>query len=295
MQPEQLRGTTVALVTPFRADGALDEPAVRSLVEWQIASGVEAILVAGTTGEGATLAAEEHARLVEVAVEAAAGRRPVLAGTGSNDTKKAVALSRQAVRCGCDAVLVVAPYYNKPTQEGLYQHFRAVAEAVEVPVLLYNVPGRTASNIAAETVLRLAEVPNIIGVKEASGNFVQVMEILRGRPDGFLVLSGDDALTLPLVALGADGVIAVVANEVPAEFAEMVRAALRGDWQEARRIHYRLLPLMLANFRESNPIPVKAALALMGKIEEHLRLPLVPASENTRREMREILEDLGVV
>jgi 4-hydroxy-tetrahydrodipicolinate synthase len=294
MNSDHLRGTTVALVTPFRSDGRLDEPRLRELVEWQVTSGIEAVLVAGTTGEGATLDSDERARLLEVTLDQVGGRRPVLVGTGSNDTRKAIALSQEAAGLGCDGVLVVAPYYNKPTQEGLYRHFRAVAEAVDTAVLLYNVPSRTGCNIAAQTVLRLAEVPNIVGLKEAGGNFSQIMQILRERPEGFLVLSGDDALTLPLIALGADGVIAVAANEAPGELSEMVRAALRGDWETARRYHYRLLPLMEANFLESNPIPVKAALALMGKIENTLRLPLVPAGDTTRRRIQEILDELGL-
>lgn len=288
-------GTTVALVTPFDRAGELDEKALRRLVDWQIEEGIDAILVAGTTGESVTLLPSEHQRLLEITLEQASGRVPVLCGTGSNSTARSVEATRLAERAGADGVLVVAPYYNKPTQEGLYQHFRTVAEATSLPVLVYNVPGRTACNLAAETTLRLATVPNIRGIKEASGNLAQIMTILRDRPEGFLVLSGDDAITLPLMAAGADGVISVVANEVPGEFSRMVRAARSGNWVEARTLHYRLLALMEVNFIESNPIPVKAALAMMGRIQEEYRLPLVPMSEANRAKLRRVLQELGLV
>ena len=295
MKPISLRGATVALVTPFDASGAVDETALRGLVDWQIDQGIDALLAAGSTGEAATLAADEQARVIEIVVEQARGRCPVLAGTGSNSTQKSIDMTRSAEKAGCDAVMLVGPYYNKPTQEGFYRHFKTIAEATSLPVVLYNVPGRTASNIAADTVLRLAEVPNIVAVKEASGNLSQIMQILHHRPDGFLVLSGDDAVCLPLVALGADGGISVVANEVPGQFARLIHAALDGRFSEARDLHYRLLPLMDLNFVESNPIPVKAALAMMGRIQEEYRLPLVRIADPNRARMRSALEDLGIL
>jgi 4-hydroxy-tetrahydrodipicolinate synthase len=240
---------------------------------------------------------EEDQAVIRLTVEAARGRARVVAGTGSNSTAAAVEYSRAARDLGADAVLVVAPYYNKPTQGGLLAHFRAVAEAVApLPVVLYNVPGRTSSNISAETTLRLArEVENVVAVKEASGNLSQVMEILRGRPEGFYVLSGDDALTLPMIALGADGLVSVASNEAPDLMSRMVDLALEGRWEEARELHYRLLPLMEANFAETSPGPCKAALALMGLLEENLRLPLVPVAEKTRELMRGIITELGLL
>jgi len=294
MKANPLKGASVALVTPFNRDGTLDEGALRELVDWQIEQGIDGIVAAGTTGEAATLTGEEQLRLIEVVIERAGGRCPVVAGTGSNSTARSVELTAEAERLGCAAALVVGPYYNKPTQEGLYRHFRAVAEATRLPIIVYNVPGRTASNIAAETVLRLAALENVAAVKEASGDLAQIMRILRERPEGFLVLSGDDALTLPILALGGDGVISVVANECPAEFRRMVWACLEGRWEEAREIHYRLLPLMEVNFIESSPIPVKAALAMMGRIREEYRLPLVPMSDANRSRMRTLLEALGL-
>lgn len=293
-----LRGCATALVTPFRSDGSLDEERIGSLIERQIGGGVRLLVPCGTTGESATMTEEEDRRVIELTIEAAgrAGAR-VIAGTGSNSTAAAIEYSVSAKEMGADAVLVVAPFYNKPTQAGLYAHFRAVAEAVHpLPVVVYNVPGRTSSNISAETVLRLArEVENIAAVKEASGNLSQIMEILRERPEGFRVLSGDDAVTLPLMALGADGVISVVSNEAPARMAEIVNLALEGRWEEARLAHFHLLPLMEANFIESSPGPVKAAMALMGLLEENLRLPLVPVEEKTRETLRRVLGDAGLL
>jgi 4-hydroxy-tetrahydrodipicolinate synthase len=251
----------------------------------------------GTTGESATMSEEEDQQVIKLAVETARGRARVIAGTGSNSTSAAIEYSVKARELGADAVLSVAPYYNKPTQEGLYVHFRAVAEAVSgLPVVIYNVPGRTSSNIAASTALRLArDVENIVAVKEASGNLSQIMEILRGRPDGFRVLSGDDAVTLPLIALGGDGLISVASNEAPALMTKLVDLALAGAWDEARTLHYRLLPLMETNFIESSPGPVKAALAMMGLIEENYRLPLVPIQEKSRARVREVIEELGLL
>jgi len=290
------RGTGTALVTPFRKNGGVDEVVLRELVNRQIAAGVEALVPVGSTGEGATLAEEEQAQVIEAVVDEVHGRVPVIAGASSNATARAVALAKEAKRRGADAILTVAPFYNKPTQEGLYQHFSAIADAVEMPIVVYNVPGRTASNIEAGTQLRLAEeIPFVAGVKEASGNIAQIMEVLHHRPAGFGVWSGDDNLTLPLVALGADGIISVVSNEVPKEFSAMVRLALRGKYDKAREQHYRLLHLMNINFIESNPIPVKAAMAKMGLLEEVYRLPLTHLSEAARAKLEKVLQQLRLV
>jgi len=292
-----LRGCGTALVTPFTAAGAVDEKRFRALVERQIAAGVRLLVPCGTTGEAATLTASEHEQVIALTVETARGRAKVLAGAGSNATAATVDRARAARAAGADALLLVAPYYNKPTQPGLVAHFRAVAQAVgDAPIVLYNVPGRTASNLAAATTLALArEVENIVGVKEASGDLGQIMAILRDRPAGFRVLSGDDAVTLPLIALGADGIVSVVSNEAPDLMANLAESALRGEWEAARELHYRLLPLMEANFLESNPGPVKAALAAMGLLEEHFRLPLVPVQEQTRARVRAVLGALGLL
>ena len=294
---EWLRGCGTALVTPFTTGGEVDEARFRALVERQIAAGVRLLVPCGTTGEAATLTAAEHERVVALTVETARGRARVLAGAGSNATAATLERARAVRAAGADAVLVVAPYYNKPTQAGLAAHFRAVAEGLDdVPVVLYNVPGRTASNLAAATTLALArDTTNIVGVKEASGDLSQIMAILRERPAGFRVLSGDDALTLPLVALGADGVVSVVSNEAPDLMARLTESALAGDWDAARTLHYRLLPLMEANFIESNPGPVKAALALMGLLHERFRLPLVPVQEQTRARLRAVLSALDLL
>lgn len=295
MDVNAFRGTTVALVTPFHSDGRIDEKTLRSLVDWQIEQGTDVILAAGTTGESATLSHDEHHQVMDIIIEQANGRVPILCGAGSNATKEAVSLSKHAESVGASAILSVAPYYNKPTQEGFFQHYKAIAESVSLPVIVYNVPGRTGSNIGPEIIVRLAEIPNIIGVKEASGDMAQIMEILRTCPEGFLVLSGDDALTLPLISVGGDGVISVIANETPKPLNEMVHAALNNDWQKAQQIHHRLLPLMNANFVESNPIPVKTALELMGKIKANFRLPLVPSKRETREYLAELLKSLDLL
>ncbi len=297
MRIDWLRGCATALVTPFTQDGAIDETRLRTLAERQIAGGVKLLVPCGTTGESATLTEEEDRRVIELTIEVTRGRAKVIAGTGSNATAAACEYSRQAQALGADAVLVVAPFYNKPTQAGLYAHFRAVAEAVpDVPVVLYNVPGRTSSNIAAATVLRLArDAENIVAVKEASGDLAQIMAILRARPEHFRVFSGDDAMTLPLVALGADGLVSVASNEVPALMSRLCDSALNGQWDEARALHYKLLPLLEVNFIESSPGPVKAALALLGELEENFRLPLVPVQDATRARVREVLRELGVL
>ncbi|PYP34427.1 MAG: 4-hydroxy-tetrahydrodipicolinate synthase [Gemmatimonadetes bacterium] len=297
MRTDWLRGCGTALVTPFAADGRVDEARMRALVERQLAGGVKLLVPCGTTGEAMTMTPEEQTRVMRIAVETARGRARVLAGVGSNSTAVTVERARAARAAGVDGVLVVAPYYNKPTQAGLIAHFKAVADGVAgLPVVLYNVPGRTSSNIQAPTVLTLArEVETIAGIKEASNDLTQIMAILRERPQGFRVLSGDDAVTLPLIALGADGIISVVSNEVPDLMARMADLALQGNWTAARELHYRLLPLMEANFIESNPGPVKAAMALMGLLEDQLRLPLVPVQEKTRARLREVLQELGVL
>lgn len=297
MNLDWLRGCATALVTPFTASGAVDEPRLRDFIDYQIEGGIRLLVPCGTTGESATMTESEDQGVIKLTVEAAAGRANVIAGTGSNATAAAIEASRAARDLGVDAVLVVAPFYNKPTQNGLYAHFRAVAEAVDgLPVVIYNVPGRTASNIAAATTLKLAnDVENIVAVKEASGDLSQIMAILRDRPRNFRVLSGDDSLTYALLALGADGLISVASNEAPSLMSRMVDKALAGDWEEARSLHYQLLPLMEANFIESSPGPVKAALAMMNLIEENFRLPLVPVQEKTRERMREVLVEIGLL
>lgn len=297
MKPQLLfRGTGTALVTPFTAAGMVDDRALRALVEFQIRGGVEALLPTGTTGESVTLSEDEQELVVAIVAEQARGRVPVIAGAGSNATSKAISLSRRMLSAGADGILSVAPYYNKPTQEGYFQHFESIVEAIDGPIIVYNVPGRTASNIEAETTLRIAEdLPTVAGIKEASGSLPQIMEILRNRPDGFGVWSGDDAITLPLIALGADGVVSVVSNEVPKMFSNMVRLCLDGKFERATKIHNTLLPLMNFNFVESNPIPVKSALALMGMIKERYRLPLVPLSAKHRPKLRAILKELDLV
>jgi len=294
---EWLRGCATALVTPFTAGGKVDEKRVKALAERQIAGGVRLLVPCGTTGERATMDDDEGRRVIELVAEVARGRARVIAGAGSNNTAHAIHQAKEARAIGADAVLIVAPYYNKPTQEGLLAHFSAVAEAVApLPVMMYNVPGRTSSNIQAATTLKLArEVSNIVAIKEASGDFAQIMAILRDRPAGFRVFSGDDAVTLPLMALGADGIVSVVSNEVPDEMARLADLALAGRWDEARTVHYRLLPLMEANFIESSPGPVKAAMAMMGLLEEQFRLPLVPVKETTRARMRDVLGPLGLL
>ncbi|HEV2880226.1 MAG TPA: 4-hydroxy-tetrahydrodipicolinate synthase [Pyrinomonadaceae bacterium] len=299
LKVEWLRGCATALVTPFKSDGTVDEERLVALVERQMEGGVRLLVPCGTTGESATLTEEEDRLVIRLTIEAAQRREGarVIAGTGSNSTAAAIEYARAARDAGADAVLVVAPFYNKPTQDGLYAHFRAVAEAVAgLPVVIYNVPGRTSSNIAAPTTLRLArDVENIVAVKEASGDMSQIMSILRDRPEHFRVLSGDDALTLPMMALGAEGVISVASNETPGLMARLCELALAGDWDEARALHFRLLPLMEINFIESSPGPVKAALKLMNLLEENFRLPLVPVGEQSRARVREVLEQLGLV
>jgi 4-hydroxy-tetrahydrodipicolinate synthase len=292
----QLRGCGTALVTPFSQDGAVDENALRNLVAWQVESGIDFLIPCGTTGETPTLTHDEWLRVVDVTIEVVAGRVPIVAGATSNSTQEAVAKAKEvATRPGVNAILTASPYYNKPTQEGQYRHFRAIAEAVDKPVILYNVPGRTSANIEPATLARLSEVANIAGVKEASGNMAQIAEVLNSVPASFLVFSGDDALTLPVIALGGVGIISVASNEIPREMAEMTRAALNNDWNMARTIHRKYLPLMQANFVESNPLPVKAVLAMMGKLEEIYRLPLLPMRRDTRSKLQKIAADAGLI
>ena len=274
-----LTGCGTALVTPFTGSGEVDEPALRRLVEWQITEGVHFLVPCGSTGEAVTLTTAEHRRVVEITVEVAEGRLPVVAGAGSNDTARAVALSREMSAAGATHLLHVSPAYNKPPQRGILAHFRAIADATELPIVVYNVPGRTGSNIEARTTLALAEHPGIVAVKEASGNLAQVTDILRHRPPEFSVLSGDDALTLAIMAAGGDGVISVVSNATPRLMSRLVDWCATGDFAEARALAMRLTPWFEAAFIDSNPIPVKAALAMMGKIENSLRLPLVPLGD----------------
>src|SRR3982074_2399395 len=297
MKVDWMRGCATALVTPFKADGAIDEDRFRALVERQIAGGVRLLVPCGTTGESATMTEAEDQRVIAITVEVARDRARVIAGTGSNSTAAAIEYSKRAGELGADAMLEVAPWYNKPTQEGLYAHFRAIAEAIpDTPIMLYNVPGRTSSNIAAQTVLRLArDCENIVAIKEASGNLTQIMEILRERPANFSVLSGDDAVTLPLIALGAEGIVSVASNEIPDLMSRMTELALAGNWSDARALHYRLLPLMEINFIESSPGPVKAAMAMMGLLEENFRLPLVPIQEQSRMRIRQVIGELGLL
>ncbi len=290
----RLQGCGTALVTPFTEPGLIDFPALRALVDWQIAEGIDFLVACGSTGEAQTLDDTERQRVVAAVVEVAAGRVPVMAGATSNDTARAVEETRRMCGVGVDYILSATPYYNKPTQEGLYRHFVAVADAATKPVCLYNVPGRTAVNLQPSLALRLARHPNVMGIKEASGDLKQVMDILRERPDDFTVLSGDDWLTLPVITAGGDGLISVVANEVPAAMTALVHLMLSGNLEQARTWHYRLLPLMDANFLETNPAPVKAALHLMGRIQNVLRLPLLPVSESTGTALRTALRSAGV-
>ena len=292
----RLHGCGTALVTPFRRDGSLDEPALRFLLAWQVESGIDFLVPCGTTGETPTLTREEWLRVIQITVEIAGGRVPVVAGATSNSTADAIEKAKAvAATPGVDVILTASPYYNKPTQEGQFQHFQAIAAAVRKPLLLYNVPGRTGANIEPATLARLAQIPNIIGVKEASGNISQIAEVFNAVPDRFLVFSGDDAITLPVIALGGVGIISVASNEIPSEMAAMTRAALDNDWTKARRIHRRYLPLMQANFIESNPLPVKAVLAMMGRIGEYYRLPLVPMKQETRQKLEVIAAEAGVI
>jgi len=285
------RGTAPALVTPFTAEGKLDEAALLRLIDRQIQGGVDALVVLGTTGENATIWPDERRRIVDLTLEHVNGRVPVIVGTGNNSTSESLIFSREAARSGANGLLIVGPYYNKPPQAGFRAHVAAIAEAVDTPIILYNVPSRTGFNMTAETVLRLAEeIPTVVGIKEASGNLAQISDILAHRPSKLAVYAGDDEITLPLLALGADGVISVVCNALPERFTDLVRAGLKGDFEQARRLHFELLAAMRACFYDTNPIPIKAVLHAMGLMEETVRLPLVPLEEATRRRVLEAFE-----
>jgi 4-hydroxy-tetrahydrodipicolinate synthase len=288
----QFTGCGTALVTPFQPDFSLDEAALRKLVQRQIRNHVDFLVPCGTTGESPTLTPREHLRAVEITLQEAGGRVPVLAGAGGYNTQEVAELARDLETLGADGLLSVTPYYNKPTQEGLYQHYCAIARATRLPIILYNVPGRCGTNLEPATVKRLAAIENIVGIKEASGNISQMASLANAVPDDFVILSGDDSIALPLFALGGRGVISVVSNEIPAEMAQLCRHGLRGEFAEARAIHRKFLPLMEINFVESNPIPVKAALALMGLLEPVWRLPMVPPKVENLERIRDILESL---
>jgi 4-hydroxy-tetrahydrodipicolinate synthase len=288
-------GVGTALVTPFTKTGGLDEKRVRELGRRQIEAGIDFLVPCGTTGESPTLTDAERTRIVEILADEAAGRVPILAGAGGYNTAEVIHQAADMQRAGASGLLSVTPYYNKPTQEGLYQHYRAIAESTSLPIVVYNVPGRTGSNVEPATLARLAALPNIIGVKEASGNMTQMCDVCHVVPEGFIVLSGDDALTLPLMAVGGSGVISVVSNQVPAEMARMVKAAARNDFAAARAIHARILPLMQINFVESNPIPVKAAMAAMGLLEESYRLPMCPPKPESREKVLNVLKRLDLL
>jgi 4-hydroxy-tetrahydrodipicolinate synthase len=287
-------GSLVAIVTPFRK-GKVDERALADLIEWQIAKGTNGIVPCGTTGESATLSHEEHNRVIELTVEVVNRRVSVIAGTGSNSTDEAIALTRHAKQAGVDAALLITPYYNKPTQEGLYRHYKAVAEAVDLPLVLYNIPGRTGVNMLPATIARLSAIKTIVGVKEGSGSVQQASDIVQLCGDRLTLLAGDDALTLPMMAVGGKGVITVTANLMPTEMAQLVTSFADGKVEEARRIHFKLSPLFAALFYETNPIPVKEALGLMGKIDPELRLPLCPMAQDTREKLVRVLKDAGLI
>ncbi len=289
------QGSLVAMVTPFR-DGRVDEDSLRELVEFHVSHGTDGLVPCGTTGESPTLSPDEHHRVVEIVIEQARGRVPVIAGTGSNSTAATIELTRHAARAGAAGALLVAPYYNRPTQRGLYEHFRAVAEAVpELPLVIYNIQGRTAVNVETETLQRLAELPNIVGVKEASGSLDQMTAVILACGPDFTVLSGDDTLTLPLMAVGGRGVISVVANLLPREVVEITHAALEGDWKRAREAHLRLFPVCKAMFIETNPIPVKEAMAMLGLLRAEWRLPMCAMSPANRERLRTTLVQAGVL
>ncbi|MBI4458516.1 MAG: 4-hydroxy-tetrahydrodipicolinate synthase [Acidobacteria bacterium] len=291
----QLRGCGTALVTPFQGDGSLDEAALRRLIRTQLAAGIDFLVPCGTTGESPVLTTEEHLRVVEITLEEARKKVPVVAGAGGNNTSRVCEMVRSLEHLGADAIVSVSPYYNKPPQEGLYRHYRAIAESTALPILIYNVPGRTGSNVEPATIARLSELSNIIGVKEASGNLTQVAEILLRVPESFLVISGDDSMTFPIMSMGGCGVISVVSNVLPQEMAEMASLCNRGDFPSARRIHFRLWPLMQALFLETNPVPVKEALAIMGLIHPVYRLPLLGMKAENRAKLEKILADLAIV
>jgi 4-hydroxy-tetrahydrodipicolinate synthase len=291
----ELKGCGTALVTPFKSDLSIDEDALRTLVDFQITEGIDFLVPCGTTGESATLSDDEQRRVVEIVLQQAGGRVPVIAGAGGNNTAHIIKLAREYERLGVQGLLSVSPYYNKPMQEGLYQHFKAIAEATSLPIIVYNVPPRTNVNILPDTIVRLAEVPNIVGVKEASGDISQIADIITRVPADFKVLSGDDSMTLPVIALGGVGLIAVASNQTPGKMAALTRACLENDWDKARVLNRELFALMKVNFIETSPGPVKAALAMMGKIKEVYRLPMVPVTPATKDKLRSVLVDLRLI
>jgi 4-hydroxy-tetrahydrodipicolinate synthase len=293
---KKFQGSATAIVTPFKKDESIDEVTLRKFVDFQIKGGIDALVPLGTTGENPTIGKDEQARILDIVVDQARGRVKIFAGAGSNNTKEAIEKCLVAKHAGADAALVVGPYYNKPTQEGYFRHFHAIAEAVDIPIIVYNVPGRTGGNIEAATMLRMAEeIPNVVMDKEACGNMAQIMEIARSKPKDFSLLSGDDAFAFPLIAVGGDGCISVVANEVPKEFSSLISFCLKGKWKKALDLHNRLLPLMNINFIESNPIPVKTALAMMGIMEESFRLPMCPITEKNRAQVKAVLTSLKLI
>jgi 4-hydroxy-tetrahydrodipicolinate synthase len=287
-------GALSAIVTPFR-DGAIDEKALRDLIEWQISEGIQGIVPCGSTGESATLSHAEHEQVIKVAIAQTRKRVPVVAGTGSNSTAEAIRLTAAAREMGADAALLISPYYNKPTQEGIYKHYKMIAQSVDLPIIIYNIPGRTGSHIAPETMARLCEVRNIVGVKEASGSMDQVSDIHRLCGDRWTILSGDDSATLPLMALGAKGVISVITNVMPREMVEMASAALNNDYARAREIHYRMLPLMRALFIETNPIPIKHAMSLLKKCSPEVRMPLTPMSSAAADKLKAVMKEMRLL
>jgi 4-hydroxy-tetrahydrodipicolinate synthase len=293
---KQFQGAITAIVTPFKVDGNIDLDALRNLVRFQLEGKIDGIVPCGSTGEAATLTDEEYRGVIKIVVEEVAGKVPVIAGAGSNNTERAVQLSRIAKATGVDGLLHVTPFYNKPTINGLIAHYKAIAEAVDLPIILYNVPGRTGQNVSDVMTLQIAKsVPQVIGVKEASGNIMQIMEIVKNAPENFSILSGDDAMTLPLISVGGHGCISVVANEVPEAFSTLIRYALEDDFVAAKKFHYQLLDLMNVNFIETNPIPVKTALSLMGKIEEYFRLPLVPMEEKNKEVLKSVMKGVELL
>jgi 4-hydroxy-tetrahydrodipicolinate synthase len=288
------KGAIVAIITPFK-NGKVDEEALRKLIEFQIENGTSGIVPCGTTGESATLTHEEHDRVIEITIDAVKKRIPVIAGTGSNSTAEALRLTKHACEAGADGALIVCPYYNRPTQEGLYQHYKAIAEEVPLPIVVYNIPGRTGVNLNPDTLARLAKIPNIVGVKEAAGSIKQMSDIIGLCDPDFDVLSGDDAFTLPLLALGGKGIISVISNVAPADMAEMVSAFEAGDLEKARRLHYKMIPLIDSLFVETNPVPVKAALSMMGMIEYELRLPLCKLTQGSYDRLKKAMIDYGLI
>ncbi len=294
VSPAAFTGCGTALVTPFQPDLSIDEAALRSLICWQIEEGIHFLVPCGTTGESPTLTREEHLRVVAIAVEEARGKVPVLAGAGGYNTVEVIALAREIEKIGAQGILSVTPYYNKPTQEGLYQHYKAIAESISIPLVVYSVQGRTGVNVEPATLARLAAIPNIIGVKEASGNVSQMASVIHQVPEGFLVFSGDDAITLPVIALGGHGTISVASNEIPGPMSKLVQFCLDGNFAEARKLQRQYLPLMEINFIESNPIPVKAALGLMGRLNPVFRLPMVPPRAESLQKIQQVLRSVGL-